>query len=75
MNSALHRIQVPSPAVSAVRERIERVLGVRTEARPEDYVWAIYFKAPADVNLDFLRPDTLPPEAPRPDKADKEETT
>ena len=47
--------------VTAIRERIERVLGVTTTAKPEGGPWGIYFQAPADVNLDFLRPDVLPP--------------
>jgi hypothetical protein len=55
-----HRIQVRGE-VTSVRERIERVLGVRTLARPEGEFWAVYFKAPPNVDLDFLRPDVLPP--------------
>jgi hypothetical protein len=46
--------------VTAVRERLERKLDVETTARFEGYVWAIYFEAPRDVDLDFLRPDILP---------------
>jgi hypothetical protein len=59
-----HRIRVPGSAVTAVRERIERRLGVETTIRPEADnfgAWAVYFDAPADVDLDFLRPDVLPP--------------
>lgn len=59
---ATHRIQVSPSVVTAVRERIERKLGVTTSTRPEGHVWAVYFTAPEDVNLDFLRPDVLPPE-------------
>lgn len=57
---ARHRIAVRRD-VTAVRERIERVLGVTTTARPEGEWWGIYFEAPSDVCLDFLRPDVLPP--------------
>ena len=57
-----HRIHVQhGQNVTAVRERIERVLGVTTTARPEGGPWGVYFLAPADVDLDFLRPDVLPP--------------
>ena len=64
--AAFHRVQVRGSSVTAVRERIERKLGVTTSARPEMVgptmgLWAIYFEAPADVDLDFLRPDVLPP--------------
>jgi hypothetical protein len=48
-------------SVTAVRERIERVLGVETFVKPDRQGWAISFMAPADVDLDFLRPDVLPP--------------
>jgi len=71
---ARHRIQVRGNTVTAVRERIERRLGVETEVRvelsvpgkielfvPSENWWGVYFDAPADVNLDFLRPDVLPP--------------
>lgn len=58
----LHRIQVKA-SITAVRERIERVLGVETTARPEGDVWGVYFEADESVNLDFLRPDVLPPRA------------
>lgn len=50
--------------VTAVRERIERRLGVETDAWPlghGDDRWAVTFGAPKDVDLDFLRPDVLPP--------------
>jgi hypothetical protein len=57
---AMHRIQVRGQ-VTAVRERIERVLGVTTNVQPMPEGWAVYFTAPHDVNLDFLRPDVLPP--------------
>ena len=60
-DDAHHRIQVPAQAVTAVRERIERNLGVVTSTRPEGHAWAIYFDAPSNVDLDFLRPDVLPP--------------
>lgn len=56
-----HRIQVRSQ-VTAVRERIERKLGVETTARPEGDVWGIYFDAPVNADFDFLRPDVLSPE-------------
>lgn len=58
-----HRLQVTPASVTAVRERVERHLGVETLARPEGEVWAIYFDAPKDVDLDFLRPDVLPPKS------------
>lgn len=58
--SVPHRLQVRS-GVTAVRERIERVLGITTTAQPEGDMWAIYFAAPADADFDFLRPDVLPP--------------
>lgn len=58
---ARHRIQVRGTTVTTVRERIERRLGVETTARPEGDVWAVYFVAPRGVNVDFLRPDVLPP--------------
>jgi hypothetical protein len=58
---AQHRIQVSPAIVTAVRERIERKLDVVTSTRPEGHIWAIYFDAPEDINLDFLRPDVLPP--------------
>ncbi len=61
MKNGKHRIQVSGRAVTAVRERIERRLGVTTMARPEGHVWAIYFDAPANTDFDFLRPDVLPP--------------
>ncbi len=63
MTDALHRIQVkPTLKIIEIKDRIERHLGVETYAVEERHVWAIYFDAPADVNLDFLRPDVLPPE-------------
>ena len=46
---------------TAVRALIELRLGVTTTTRPEGGVWAVYFDAPANVDLDFLRPDVLPP--------------
>ena len=58
---AKHRVQTKGAAVTAVRERIERTLAVTTTARPEGDWWAIYFEAPANADLDFLRPDVLPP--------------
>lgn len=57
---AKHRVQCRNN-VTAVRERIERVLNLTTTARMEGDVWAIYFDAPKEVDLDFLRPDVLPP--------------
>ena len=59
--NARHRIQTSGRSVTAVRERIERVLHVTTTARPEGHTWGVYFDAPDDVSLDFLRPDVLPP--------------
>lgn len=51
--------------VTAVRERIERVLGVSTitEPIPDDYGggWVIDFYTDGIPDLDFLRPDVLPP--------------
>lgn len=61
---AKHRIQVSGSNVTAVRERIERKLNVETLALPNapgDSQWFILFDAPANVDLDFLRPDVLPP--------------
>ena len=58
---ALHQILVRRE-VTAARERIERVLDVETTAEPwGEGFWAIRFLAPQDVDLDFLRPDVLPP--------------
>ena len=59
---AEHRIQVnKGDFVDDVRDRIETHLNVSTRMRPEGDGWAIYFYAPVDVNLDFLRPDVIPP--------------
>lgn len=62
---AYHRITVGGLIVTVVRERLERRLDVVTTTRPDGDVWAIYFHAPADVDLDFLHPDVLPPVVPR----------
>jgi hypothetical protein len=60
----VHRIQVKRE-VTAVRKRIERVLGVTThiEPIPDEWGggWTVDFSSPPDVDLDFLRPDVLPP--------------
>ena len=58
---ARHRLAVKPGVVKAVRERVKRRLGVVTSTRVEGDRWAIYFEAPANVDLDFLRPDILPP--------------
>lgn len=58
---AEHRIPVKmGEFVDDVRDRIETTLGVATRMKPEGDIWAIYFYAPLDTNLDFLRPDVLP---------------
>lgn len=43
--------------------RIIQTLRVEVTLKPEGGIgeWALYFDAPSDVNLDFLRPDILPP--------------
>lgn len=61
MTVALHQILCKGSNVTAVRERIERRLGVDTTATPCADRWAVYFDAEKDVDLDFLRPDVLPP--------------
>jgi hypothetical protein len=59
---ARHAILVRGSSVAAVRERIERTLGVKTAAAPDlDDRWRIEFDALDDIDLDFLRPDVLPP--------------
>lgn len=62
--TALHQIMVRGN-VTAVRERIERVLGTTTKVEPipSHYGagWTITFTADRNVDLDFLRPDVLPP--------------
>ena len=56
-----HRIKTKGETVTALRARIEHKLGIDTVAEPSDFgVWFVYFDAPEDVNLDFLRPDVLP---------------
>ncbi len=64
-DAVFHRIMIRRGDVTAVRERIERVLGVTTTVHPipaeHGGGWDIDFAAPADVDLDFLRPDVLPP--------------
>jgi len=59
--TAWHAIRVPGNVVPAVRTRLEFHLGVETSARPDGDKWMINFEAPPDVDLDFLRPDVLPP--------------
>lgn len=59
MTNARHRVRTEH--VTAVRERIERVLGVTTTAEVWNGQWFVLFAAPEDVDLDFLRPDVLPP--------------
>jgi hypothetical protein len=61
---ARHLVSCRDTNVTAVRTRIEFHLGCSTEAEPEPWPsnqWAVFFDAPEDVNLDFLRPDVLPP--------------
>lgn len=57
---AKHRIQV-FRGVTGARALIEVRLGVKTECRREGDFWVIYFDAPAKTDLEFLRPDVLPP--------------
>lgn len=58
MDNVKHRIRVnDSPGVRAL---IEVRLKVETTAEPTGFgSWYIYFNAPEDVDLDFLRPDVL----------------
>lgn len=59
---AHHRIMVKRD-VSGVRALIELRLGVKTSIGDRDAHagTAIDFLAPRDIDLDFLRPDVLPP--------------
>ena len=72
MNDPLHRLSISSPeAAVATQALIEVRLGVETMCQPEhpnetdngelNHVWAVYFNAPEDADLDFLRPAILPP--------------
>lgn len=60
----LHQILVPRDT-SGVRALVEARLGVETWVEPfatQNWGgWAIRFYAPDEVDLDFLRPDVLPP--------------
>jgi len=56
----LHQILVQGNPTAA-RALIEARLGVETETRPLGDSWGIYFHGPRHLNLDFLRPDVLPP--------------
>lgn len=61
-----HRIHARTASgATIIRQRIEFHLGVQTTAQPEGPTWAVYFDAPADVDLEFLRPDVLPPKSDR----------
>jgi hypothetical protein len=61
----MRRIMVRKGDITAIRERIERKLGVESfiEPVPAEYGggWMIDFYAPSAIDLDFLRPDVLPP--------------
>lgn len=62
MTDCIHLIMVRKE-VTAVRERIERKLGVTTDVQFDGvYGAAITFLAPRSIDLDFLRPDVLPPQ-------------
>lgn len=57
----IHRIRA-NKQPTAVRERIERTLGIRTDAQCDPFgCWWITFSGPREIDLDFLRPDILPP--------------
>lgn len=59
----LHRIQVRS--AEGALEAMNRLVAhghKPTATKLSDDCYAIDFGAPKDVNLDFLRPDVLPPE-------------
>lgn len=57
----MHRIMVKRDA-HGVAARIERRLGLEVEVWNEgDWGWSLTFLASPDVDLDFLRPDVLPP--------------
>lgn len=59
----VHRIRVSREICPGVRALIEGRLGIETWGEPDLFgKMSIYFHAPADVDLDFLRPDVLPPE-------------
>lgn len=59
---AEHQLQIRALNVTAVRTRIEFKLGVETTAEPlRAGMWVVRFRADKYVNLDFLRPDVLPP--------------
>ena len=61
-NLPVHRIQLNNGAfVPGTQALIELRLGVKTEVRLDPHGWGVYFEAPADVDLDFLRPCVLPP--------------
>lgn len=71
----MHQIIVRNE-VTAARERIERVLGIKTqlEVIPPEIGggWMIRFVTDGPVDFDFLRPDILPP---RPDDRGKSGTS
>lgn len=66
---AFHRIELPrtdGAAAAGVQALIETRLarlGVQVELDPNPKLegWTLYFRAPGDVDLDFLRPHVLPP--------------
>jgi hypothetical protein len=66
-STVTHRIVCSASNVTAVRARVEHKLGVETEAVtdgrawPEWPDWVVYFDADPLIDLDFLRPDVLPP--------------
>lgn len=61
MSAVPHRVVTTQPDL--VRLLIERALGVEGEIAPceQEGRWAVCFRAPANANLDFLRPYFLPP--------------
>lgn len=62
LTAIANRLMVPADQVTAVRARVEDKLGVVTRARPEGDKWGVYWESDFECNLDFLRPDILPPE-------------
>jgi hypothetical protein len=63
---AHHRIYISTAAaVPGVQAMIETRLRVQTSVEKEGG-WAIYFDAPRNADLDFLRPHILPPKKEQP---------
>ena len=66
MTEFVHLLLVADHEVAGVRALIESRLGVETEVADYDgRRIGVQFKAPHDVNLDFLRPGVLPPKPNR----------